>query len=84
MLFNEQGYIDIDEMMVQEPSFQNIMADGIVSEEELCDQSKKVIELLHETERRFSEEDLKFIKKLIADVNVLSAIYHFYTLQNIR
>lgn len=84
MLFNKQGIIDIDEMIVQEPSFQNIMADGMVTEEELHEQSQRVIDLLHEAEQRFSEEDLQFIKRIFTETNVLSAIYRYYELQNLN
>ena len=83
MIFNEQGFIDIDEMIVQEPSFQKIMADGIVTDDELKQQSELVISLLHEVENRFSEEDQQLVKKLFAEANVLSAIYNYYQLQNI-
>ena len=84
MLFNEQGFIDIDEMIAQEPSFQKIMQDGIVTDEELQQQSERVVSLLHEVENRLSEEDQLLVKKLFAETNVLSAIYHYYSLQNIR
>lgn len=83
MLFNEQGIIDIDEMIAQEPSFQNIMADGMVTEEELSEQSQRVMDLLHEAEQRFNDEDQIFIKRLFAETNVLSAIYSYYELQNL-
>ena len=83
MLFNEQGIIDIDEMIAQEPSFQNIMADGMVTEEELSVQSLRVMDLLHEAEQRFNDEDQVFIKRLFAETNVLSAIYRYYELQNL-
>lgn len=83
MIFNEQGFIDIDEMIAQEPSFQKIMQDGIVTDDELQHQSEKVINLLHEVESRLSEDDLLLVKKLFAETNVLSAIYHYYSLQNI-
>lgn len=84
MLFNEQGILDIDEMIAQEPSFQNIMADGVVTDEELRQQSERVIALLHETEQRFNDDDLQFIKTLFAETNVLSAIYRYYELQNLN
>ena len=84
MLFNEQGILDIDEMIAQEPSFQNIMADGIVTEEELRKQSERVIALLHEAELRFSDDEQQFIKTLFAEANVLSAIYRYYELQNLN
>lgn len=84
MLFNEQGILDIDEMIAQEPSFQNIMADGIVTDEELRQQSERVIALLHEAQQRFNDDDLQFIKTLFAETNVLSAIYRYYELQNLN
>ena len=84
MLFNEQGILDIDEMIAQEPSFQNIMADGVVTDEELRQQSERVIALLHESQQRFNDDDLQFIKTLFAETNVLSAIYRYYELQNLN
>lgn len=84
MIFNEQGFIDIDEMIALEPSFQKIMADGVVTSDELRDQTDRVISLLREVENRFSEEDQQLVKKLFAETNVLSVIYHQYSLQNIR
>lgn len=84
MLFNEQGFIDIDEMIAQEPSFQKIMQDGIVTDDELKEQSEQVISLLHEVENRLSEDDQLLIKRLFAETNVLTAIYHYHSLQNIR
>ena len=83
-LFNEQGIIDMDEMIAQVPSFQTIMEDSVVTDEEMQNQSQRVINLLHEAEQRFNAEDLQFIKTLFAETNVLSAIYHYYELQNIR
>ncbi len=84
MIFNEQGFIDIDEMIAQEPSFQKIMEDGTVTEEELRQQSDTVLALLREVENRLSEDDQLLVKKLFAETNVLSAIYNYYQLQNLR
>ncbi len=84
MIFNEQGLLDIDGLIANESSFQQVMADGIVSEEELRQQSETVIKLLREAEQRFSEQDQAFIKKLFAETNVLSAFYHYYELQNLK
>lgn len=83
MIFNKQGFIDIDEMIAQEPSFQKIMEDGVVTDDELREQTGTVISLLHEVENRFSEADQLLVKRLFAETNVLSAIYHYYELQNI-
>ena len=83
MIFNEQGFIDIDEMIVQEPSFRKIMEDGVVTSDELREQTDRVISLLREVENRFSEEDQQLVKKLFAEANVLSVIYHQYEIQSI-
>lgn len=84
MIFNEQGLLDIDEMIAQEASFQKIMQDGVITDDELHQQSELVIKLLHEVERRFSEEDQQFIKKLFAETNVLATTYHYYELQKLK
>ena len=83
MIFNKQGFIDIDETIAQEPSFQKIMEDGVVTDDELREQTGTVISLLHKVENRFSEADHLLVKRLFAETNVLSAIYHYYELQNI-
>ena len=70
-------------MMAQEPSFQKIMEDGVVTGEELKEQTNRVVDLLHEVEIRFSEEDRQLVKKLFAEANVLSVIYQYYQFQNI-
>lgn len=84
MFFNEQGIIDIDELIAGQSSFQKIMDDGIVTDEELQEQSQRVIAQLREAENRFCEEDLQFIKRLFAETNVLSAIYHYYEHQTLK
>lgn len=84
MIFNQQGLLDIDGMIAAAPSFQKIMDDGIVTDEELSQQTDKVINLMREAERRFSEEDQIFIKRLFAETNVLSAIYQYYELQELK
>ena len=71
-------------MIAAAPSFQKIMDDGIVTDEELSQQTDKVINLMREAERRFSEEDQLFIKRLFAEANVLSAIYQYYELQELK
>lgn len=71
-------------MIAQEPSFQKIMQDGIVTGDELKQQSEKVVSLLHEVENRLSEEEQQLVKRLFVETNVLTAIYHYHSLQNIR
>lgn len=81
---NQLDLLNIDELIAQESSFQKIMADGIVTDDEMIEQSNLVVALLDEAERRFNADDLQFIKRLFAETNVLSAIYHFHELQNLN
>ena len=55
MIFNEQGFLDIDEMIAQEPTFQKIMEDGVVTDQELRQQTiehdfSAYVEALEDTE----------------------------------
>lgn len=83
MFFNEKGILNIDEAIVNNASFKNIMEDGIVTEEEVKAQSDKVVAMLHDMETKYSQEQLEEIKSLLAETSVLYAIYNFYSIQNI-
>jgi len=84
MFFNEEGILNIDEMVVNNASFKNIMEDGVVTEEEIKTQSDKVVALLHDMESKFSEEQLAEVKTLLVETSVLYAVYNFYSIQNIN
>ncbi|MGM9736038.1 MAG: hypothetical protein ACI3ZL_06465 [Candidatus Cryptobacteroides sp.] len=84
MFFDENGILNIDEMVVNTPSFKNIMEDGIVTEEEIKSQSDKVIGLLHELESKYGDEQLAQIRELLVESSVLYAIYNMYSIQNLK
>ena len=76
--------LNIDEMVVNNASFKNIMEDGVVTEEEIKGQSDKVVAILHDMESKYSEEQLSEIKNLLVESSVLYAVYNFYSIQNIN
>ena len=84
MFFNKEGILDIDEMVVKNESFKNIMEDGVITEEEIKTQSDKVVSILHDMEGKYSEEQLAEIKNLLIESSVLYAVYNFYSIQNIN
>lgn len=84
MFFNQEGILNIDEMVVNNASFKKIMEDGVITEEEIKNQSDKVITMLHEIEEKYGEEQLEEIKNLIVESSVLYAVYNFYLIQNIN
>ena len=84
MFFNENGILNIDEMLVNNASFKKIMEDGAVTEEEITAQSEKVIEFLNEFEKKNSEEKKEEIKSLLAESSVLFAVYNIYYIQSLN
>ena len=84
MFFNEEGILNIDEMVVNNASFKNIMEDGVITEEEIEAQSDKVVALLHDMETKYSDEQLSEIKNLLVESSVLYAVYNFHSIQNIN
>ena len=84
MFFNEDGILNIDEMVVNNASFKSIMEDGIVSEEEIKSQSDKVVGMLHEMEKKYDEEQLLEIRGLLIETSVLYAVYNFHSIQNLN
>ena len=84
MFFNENGILNIDEMLVNNASFKKIMEDGVVTEEEITAQSEKVIAILHEIEKKYSEEQIEEIKSMLAESSVLFAVYNIYYIQSLN
>ena len=82
-LLDENGLLTLDELIVKSPSFQQIMADGIVTEEELKMQSEKVTALIEKVEQMCNDNQLAAIKELIAEMNVLYAVYNYMNLKSI-
>ncbi len=80
MFFDENGMLNIDEMVVNNESFKNIMEDGLVTENEIAEQSGKVVAMLHEMEKKYSEEQLQEIKNLLVETGVLYAVYNYYSI----
>lgn len=83
MFLNKEGILDIDEMVVNNASFQKIMEDGEVSEEEIKIQSDKVVKLLQHMESQYTPQQIAEVKTLLAEASVLYSVYNFYLIQQI-
>ena len=84
MFFTEEGILNIDEMVVNTPSFKNIMQDGIVTADEVKVQSDKIVAMLKTMEAKYNEEQLAEIKTLLVESSVLYATYNIYSIQQIN
>lgn len=72
--FDDNGMLNIDELIAEQPSFIKIMQDGIVTNEEILEQSKRVEEILEEIEKTTSPKTIEKIRHLLAEISVLIAI----------
>ena len=45
MFFNEQGMLNLDEAVMNQPTFKKIMEDGIVTEQEIKEQSERMVSI---------------------------------------
>lgn len=84
VFFDKNGVLNLDEAVMDIDSFKTIMADGTVTDEELKAQSDRVIGILHDMEKRYSPEQLKEIKQLLAETAVLYAIYNYHSIQSVK
>ena len=84
VFFDKNGVLNLDEAVMDIDSFKTIMADGIVTDEELKTQSDRVIGILHDMEKKYSPEQLKEIKQLLAETSVLYAIYNYHSIQSVK
>ena len=84
MLLNNDGLLDIDSIIVNNESYKKILEDGIITEEEVAEQSDKVVAMLHRIKEKYNNEQLSEIKELLAELSVLYAVYNFHSIQNIN
>ncbi len=52
MFFNQDGILNIDEAVAENPSFKKIMEDGMVTDQELETQAQKVVSMLQDLEKK--------------------------------
>ena len=79
----ETGILRLDEMVVENPSFKKIMADNVVTDEEIKEQSELVISLLKSLENELSDKEFEKVSRAITEMSVLYAINQYKQLQNV-
>lgn len=76
--FDESGTLNIDDLILQQPSFKKIMEDGVVTDEEFAEQKERVIFLLKKLEQKLSPEQIDQVRELLAEISVLVAVRNIY------
>ena len=82
MFFNEQGMLNLDEAVMNQPTFKKIMEDGIVTEQEVKEQSERIISILKSMEKNYSEDFQREIKELLVETGVLITTSQYHALQS--
>lgn len=78
--FDKTGSLNLDELIMEQPSFKQIMADGVVTEAELEEQGERVKHLLQTIEQSFTSEQIDLVRELLAEISVLVATRGIYDL----
>lgn len=81
--FEEEGILNIDDLIMEQPSFQKILEDGVVTDEELQEQSARVIASLKAFEQSASSEQIDQVREILAEISVLVAVRNIYEKQSL-
>lgn len=73
-LLDEAGCLNIDDLIMQHESFKKIMDDGVVTDEEIKEQSQRVVSILKKFEQGCSSEQIELMRELLAEISVLVAV----------
>ena len=82
--FDEKGMLNVDEVVASRQSFQNIMRDGVITEEEMAGQGKLVLDLFREMESTLTEAQAAVVMDLLAESCVMQSLFMQYELQNLK
>ena len=77
-LVDENGFLNVEDLIINSPSFQKMMEDNAITEEELQAQSDLVISLLTQLESTCSEEQKELLRRLLAELCVLVGVNGVY------
>ena len=83
-LFDENGNLNISDIVLNHPSYKKIMEDGIVTDEELKEQSEATIRSLKKLMEICDIDQQTAILEAIAEMSVLFSVYHTHQLQNLK
>ena len=73
-LFDEKGLLNTEDLIMNAPSFQKIVEDQVITEEEIREQSERVANILKEIEEKCNDEQIELVRNLLAEVSVIVAI----------
>lgn len=83
-LFDENGLLNIADIIKNHPSYLSIMEDGIVTDKELSDHVKRTIESIRKLQMICNKKQQDAFVEALSELNVLYALYRNYEIQNFK
>lgn len=83
-IFDENGLLNISDIVLNHPSYKAIMEDGIVTDRELKEQADATVAALRKLQTLCNDEQQSAILDAISEMGVLFAAYHNHELQDLR
>ncbi len=81
MLFDENGMFRLDEEVAKQSTFQKIMEDGIVTDEEIKQQCDLLIDRMKRLEQELTPDQLRMVEEVLTQAGVLYAVCQYKELQ---
>jgi hypothetical protein len=75
----QTGLLLLDEYVAEMPSYQKIMADGVVSDEELTQEAQRVTTLLKQLEAALSPQVKALATEALCELAVLHSLQQHHT-----
>lgn len=76
--------LDLESIMIDNKSLEAILEDGVVTEQEILEQSRKVTDIAGRLQEMCSDDQLALIRSLIAEMNALYVAYNYNELLSIK
>lgn len=70
-LFDENGFLCLDDIVYAMPSYQKIMEDKVITDDEIIQQSNVVLCLLKQIDEQLGREDKNLVIDAISEMAVL-------------
>lgn len=83
-LFDENGLLNIADIITTHPYYKTIMEDGVVTDQEMNEQANRTIASLKRLQTICNDEQQSAILEAISELSVLYAVHRNYELQKFK
>ena len=70
-IIDENGNLNIEDLVINNPSFIAYIADNVITDEEKKEQVSKIEAIIREIDEKCSGEEKELVRKLVAELSVL-------------